>query len=157
MFNVLLITYLFFISSCLRQNYLKIEVYDSHFYQSNKELIDESIILVQKHCITKQPKTIKIKFDYMPIELINIAQDKVGMTHFMYGEDNLIWIETNIYKFAYQNREERKRYILHEIGHAFGMEHSEKESDLMFLLNSNNKNAVLYFKAALVNHCSQIK
>lgn len=142
---------IFLFYSCASHN-LKLKVTPSHFYQTNQRFIDERIKFIEKFCKPKKNIELALKFDYVPTEALNINPNQLGMTSFF---PDLTLIETNIYKFAYMSEQEKDIYMLHELGHAVGLEH-EYISDSVMHPNNNPQADKTEFSEKVKEYCKTI-
>lgn len=122
---------------------LKTKVKTNEFYQENKSLIDSVLKDFSHHCQTKRPLKLNLEFNFLPLQLQIIQPQQIGFTS---SFKDLTLVEVNKDYWETVPEMSRKSLLLHELGHAIGLEHEEKEASVMKQQAPENADFIGYFK-----------
>ena len=151
-FLILIIFYSTILFLAIRPK-LSIIIEKNDFYHQNKTLIDETVSIFEEKCRPKKDIDLKIKFDFLPEQIVDINPYQNGLTSIFKTES---FVEVNKSKFYDMDDVSRKNLLLHEVGHAIGLGHVDQEEDVMNPAQQKKVDYNAFFKK-IENHCKQME
>lgn len=151
-FLILILFYVGVLILAIQPN-LNIVVEKNSFYYNHEPLVDNVVSVFEQHCRPKEDIILKLKFDYIPDQVVAITPNQEGLTSIFRTES---FVEVNPYSFESMSEERQKNLLLHEVGHAIGLKHVDIEGDVMHQHVQEKVDYKKFFDT-IKNHCKPLE